>query len=52
MIWRAPQEFVPPQWGYRDAEDAVQKIEEALNASPNVSEKMREIAYEYREESF
>lgn len=47
-----PQEFVPPQWRYRDTEDAVQKIEEALKTSPNVSEKMREIAYEYREESF
>jgi alpha-1,2-mannosyltransferase len=48
-----PKEFVPPEWRYREDEDAIQKIQRALRQwSPPIAEEMRAIAQEFREERF
>ena len=48
-----PREFVPYRWRYKDAEDASQKIKEALDSwSPSIAKDMRSIAYQFRKERF
>ena len=47
------KEFVPQRWRYKDTEDAIQKIKEALDSwSPVLAENMKSIAYQFREEKF
>lgn len=48
-----PREFVPYRWRYEDAEDATQKIKEALDSwSPSIAEDMKSIAYRFSKERF
>jgi glycosyltransferase involved in cell wall biosynthesis len=48
-----PTEYVPAEWRYNDEEDAAQKIIEALDKwSPSTGEKMKSIAYSFREQRF
>jgi len=48
-----PKEFVPQRWRYKDTEDAVQKIKEALDSwSTLIAKNMETIAYKFREEKF
>jgi glycosyltransferase involved in cell wall biosynthesis len=48
-----PREFVPDRWRYRDLEDAIQKINEALDSwHPAMGQEMRSSAYRFRKERF
>ena len=47
-----PREYVPPEWRYKDAEGAIQKINSALDAPSTVSRKMKDISDDFRAERF
>jgi glycosyltransferase involved in cell wall biosynthesis len=48
-----PREFVPDKWRYRDLEDAIQKIKEALDSwRPTIAQEMKTSAYRFRKERF
>ena len=46
------REYVPPEWRYKDAEGAIQKINKALDAPSSVSRKMKDISNDFSAERF
>ena len=48
-----PREFVPDNWRYRDLEDAIQRINEALYSwNPSIGQGMKASAYKFRKDRF
>lgn len=48
-----PREFVPDKWRFKDLEDAIQKINQALDSwHPSISQEMKASAYKFRKDRF
>lgn len=47
-----PTEFVPERWRYNDLDECLDRVERALEASPNEHVEMVRIAAQYREEQY
>jgi glycosyltransferase involved in cell wall biosynthesis len=48
-----PREFVPYEWRYKDEEEAIMKVNEALKVwSPSIAADMRNIAYRFNKSRF
>jgi glycosyltransferase involved in cell wall biosynthesis len=48
-----PKEFVPDKWRYKDSEESIQKIQDALDSwQPSIAQEMKTSAYKFRKERF